>query len=709
MTALTVARPVAATDRWALPANLAVFTACAVLAFSRNLNGMFHDFDGLFILVEVLNRVAPVQPLFTFSSDFLQSIGNMQLPQNPRLQFYFWPIGWIADHDASRIAVYVLVALTAFLSAYALARLLSQNRLIALLAGWIVGVISTAFVPVPFFYPIMSVAPFTILLVVCPVVGFGLLWLSGRSSLLVDGLAALGLVLLVLYFLSANVALFPLLAPGAVPYVALALLLAERRTELVRKLAVLAAVGVVILALRWPWYVLGLFRYTAANVFPADFTVIYRDPIYVSILFQGTLFGWAGPSLVASAAVGALISLRRSAGRLRAAAWVLLAAIAVLLVCVAILLSANDWILPPPIYVEIAVWPLYAVFSAVALVRIAGLAGGQWMAQRLPAIAGVGASLLAVPAALASALLAFSRPTNEFAPFPPRRTPIVDRLKADVALFPDSPFNGRVATVIPVDPAGADPWVQQNTISFRAWQNSGNDHLWLGLWYFHIPTLFEYTQFTSPLFHALVKRTLQQPVRPHPRNIVIVSRANARVMALLGVRYAVMPQAESDVGARRVTEDVGGQPWALFELANPNLASYSPTFIEVRRDLASTLDFVADDSIDLTQRAVVVEEIGGPLVPVEASRLSMAGGDLHLVARSAGRSLLVVPTEFSRCLELRPATGRPDGVRLVRVDGALTGVVFERELDAVIAFRTGPLHNPTCRWQDYQDLQAMLR
>jgi hypothetical protein len=464
-------------------------------------------------------------------------------------------------------------------------------------------------------------------------------------------------------------------------------------------------------ALRWPWYVLGLFSYTAANVFPADFAAVYRDPIYVSILFQGKVFGWAGPALVVVAVFGALFSLGRRAGRLRVAAWVLLATVILLLVCVAVLLATKDWILPPPIYIEIAFWPLYGLFSAVALARVCQWVAGRLMSRRLPAITARAAALLPIPAVLAVVLLAFSRPTNEFALFPPRGTPIVDRLRADIALFPGAPFNGRVATIIPVDPAGRDPWVQQNTVAYRAWEVAGNDRMSLGLWYFRIPTLFEYTQFASPVFHALVKRTLQEPVVPHQRNIVIVSRANQRVLALLGVRYAVMPVAESPVGARRVLEDVGGEPWGLFELPAPNLATYSPTLVEVRRDLASTLDFVADDSVDLSQRAVVAEEIDGPLVAAEDARLSMDDGDLRLVARSAGRSLLVVPAEFSRCLELRLAGGGGTGrnARLVRVDGVLTGLVFEHEIDAVIAFRTGPLHSPTCRWRDYQDLREMLR
>jgi hypothetical protein len=70
-----------------------------------------------------------------------------------------------------------------------------------------------------------------------------------------------------------------------------------------------------------------------------------------------------------------------------------------------------------------------------------------------------------------------------------------------------------------------------------------------------------------------------------------------------------------------------------------------------------------------------------------------------------------VPLEFSHCIEVEDRRAGPGGTgpTLVRVDGLLIGVVFERALDAILAFRTGPLRNPTCRWQDYQDVQTMLR
>jgi hypothetical protein len=693
-------------------ANLLVFTACTALAFQRNIDGLFHSFDGLYMLVQILNRPAAVQPAFAFSNDFLQSIGNIQLLQNPLLQVYFWPVAWFADLKVGKVVVYLLMAGIVFVSAYGLARLLSQGRLTALVAGWVVGIVVTPVVPIPFFYPILSVAPFTVLLVVCPVIGFGLLRLAGRSSWLADVLTAVGLFGLVLYLLSAGPALFTLLALGAIPYVALALLLADGRSELIRKLVVLAVIAAVAIGLRWPWYLLGLFNNTSAYLFPDDFTVVYRDPIYVSILFQGVVFGWAGPALVAAAVVGALLSLRRGAGALRVAAWVLLATVATLLLAVAALFVVKDWILPPPIYVEIAFWPLYGVFAAVALCRPVALAITRLTAERfLAGSAGRAAWLLPLPAVAVAALLATSRLPTAFASFPPRSTPMVDMLKANIALFPGSRFNGRVATIIPVEANGVDAWVQQYTVAYKLWETIGNDHMTLGLWYSRIPTLFEYNQFSSPVFHALVKRTLQQPALPHQRNITILSHANARVLKLLGVRYAIMPQEDSPLGQRRAIENVAGQQWGLFELPDVNLATYSPTSIEVRSSLASTFDFVSDDGVDLAKSAVVREEIGGVLVPAQSSSLTMSGGDLQVAAQSAGRSLLIVPLEFSHCLEVEDRRAAPGGAAptLVRVDGLLAGVVFERDLDAVLAFRTGPLRNPTCRWQDYQDVQAMLR
>jgi hypothetical protein len=694
-------------------ANLTAFSACACLAFARNINALFYHYDGSYLLVDARDQLSFGQPLFDYTNNFLQSIGNIQLPQNARLLPFLWSIGWFTNLQAAKIASYLILAVIVFLTAYGLARLLSQSRTVALTAGWILGFVSVPFVPRPFFYEILSVAPPFVVIAVTPVVGFCLMRRAGRSSsLLADAATVMGLVALAFYALAAVALLLPIVALGTAIYVVLALFLARGRSELLRKLAVLAAVLVVAALLRWPWYALGLFLNTAPNFFPNDYTAVYHDAAYASILFHGKSIGWAGPLLVASSALGAVLSLRSVDLELRASAWMLLALIGIFFGAGIALALMPHWILPPPIYLEIAVWPLYGVFAAIALHRLLGFVIEQFARLKLATDYRVRAEFL-VPAAvlvLVAVLAMRKSPTAAGYPFPPRISPVVAILRDKIALDSFSRFNGRVLTVMPVKAADdIDAWSQQFHGGYEWAQTAGNDEMSVGLWYFRVPTLFEYNQFLSPAFHALIKRALQRPPIAHPRNIAILTYPNARVLKLLGVRYVLMPQPDASLGELRATEDRAGVRWGLIELPEPNLATYSPTSIETRRDLTSALDFVVDDSVDLAERAVTSSPVVGELVPVQSSASAMANEDLHIVAKSAGRSLVIVPVEFSHCMELHELhLGTGTGAALLRVDGVLTGIVFEHDLDAVLSFRIGPLYNPLCRWQDYQDLRTML-
>jgi hypothetical protein len=693
-------------------ASLAVFGACACLAFARNINALFYAYDGSYLLVAAHDQLNFGQPMFDYTNNFLQSIGNIQLPQNAWLLPFLWPIGWFSNPQVAKIASYLILALIIFLTAYGLARLLSQSRTVALTAGWILGLATTPFVPRPFFYEILSVAPPFVVIAVTPVIAFCLIRQAGRSSsLLADAAIAIGLVALVFYALAAVPLLLPIVVLGTAIYVVLALFLARRRSELLRKLVILAVALVVATLLRWPWYALGLFLDTAPNFFPNDYTAVYHDAIYASILFHGKPIGWAGPLLVASSAIGAILSLRSVDSELRASAWMLLALIVTLFgagIAVALL---SHWILPPPVYLEIAVWPLYGVFAAIALHRIAAFVAERFARFKLSMDYRVRAEFI-VPAAvlvLAAVVVMRKSPAAAGFAFPPRISPVVAILRDNIALDSFSKFYGRILTAIPVKADGMDAWSQQFSAASQWAEVAGNDEMSVGLWYFRVPTLFEYNQFLSPVFHALIKRTMQRPPIAHQRNITILTYPNRRILKLLGVRYVLMPQPDALLGELRATEDRAGVQWGLIELPEPNLASYSPTSIETRRDLTSALDFVADDSVDLTKRAVTASPVIGALVPAQSSALAMANEDLHVVAKSAGRSLVVVPVEFSHCMELHElGLGTGTGAVLLRVDGVLTGIVFEHDLDAVLSFRIGPLHNPLCRWQDYEDLRAML-
>jgi hypothetical protein len=694
--------------------NLAAFAICAAFAFTRNIHALFYHFDGSYMLVDVRNQLKYGQPVFEFANNFLQSIGNIQFLQNAKLLVFFWPIEWFGDSQPGEVGVYLIIAAIVFVSAYGLARLLAQSDAVALAAGWILGFVTIAFVPRLFFYEILNVVPYYVVIVAAPIVTFWLVGLAGRSprTFPADAGIALGLIALAFYVLAAAPILLPMVALGTVPYVVLALVLAERRSELWRKTAVLGAALFVMTVLRWPWYVLGLFLDTAPNLFPEDFSASYNQLVSASIFFQKDQFGWAGPLVVIFSAVGAVLSLRTGDFKLRAAAWILLALITTFIGSAVAVTKIPHWIFPPPVYFEVAAWPLYGVFCGVTLVRAAGFIVERMTHAKLKIGYPVRPRvfLLGVAIGFAAILVLRKHPTAIGYPFPPQLSPVVRILKTNIALDPDASFKGRVLTVMPIKIDGGDAWLQQFFASADWARISGNDEMTLGLWYYRIPTLFEYNQFTSPAFHAVVKRALQRPPIAHQRNITVLTYPNAPVLKLLGVRYVLMPQPDVSLGELRAWENRDGEQWDLVELAEPNLATYSPTSIETRRDLASTLDFIVKSGVDLSKQAVASEEIGGPLVPVQSSTLSMAEEDLHVVAESDGRSVVIVPLEFSHCIELHEMhPGDGNGPSLVRIDGLLTGLVFDRHVDAVLSFRIGPLHNPLCRWRDYQELQSMLR
>jgi hypothetical protein len=693
----------------ALLINLCVFGICAWFAYARNINGLFFHFDGACTLIEIRNQLLLGAPL-SFTNDYYQSIGNIQFLQSAEFLFFFWPIGWFEDLQISRLVAYLIIAAIVFLSAYGLARLLSLSCQVALVAGWVLGVLATPFVPLPFFYPILWVAPALVLMIPSPVIALWLLRAIGRSSVVVDVLAGLGLVGLALYLLSASPSILAVLGPGGAPYLVLAFLVARSRMERLRKLAVLAGATVVAIWLEWPWFLLGIFSQTAPNVVPADFTVVYQSPVYISIFFQGPAIGWAGPALVVMACLGAVVSLRRGAKELRSAARVLVAIILVLVAFRLLFLLFPRWIFPPPLYFEMAVWPLYGIFAAVAVHWLFGFLGSL-LARVLPALRGSLAAgwAVAAPAVVVTALLATMHPPTAMDyPFPPRTTPIVEVLRANIALTAKSSFNGRVAAILPTKPDAGDPWAQQFATAMEHAKVVGNDEISAGLWFYQIPTLFEYNPFLSPQFHALVKRALQRPPTVHQRNITVLTHPDVRIMRLLGVRYLIMDEADDPPGERHASDGTSRQRWVLSELAAPNLATYSPTTLDVRRDFTATLDFLLDERNDLSRSAVVHRQIDGPLVPLQSSSLTMAGADLRIKARSSGRSLVIVPLEYSNCIELRNTLPGMSKAELLRVDGLLTGVIFEKEIDAVLAFRIGPLRNQSCRWRDYQELREML-
>jgi hypothetical protein len=683
--------------------HLAALCLLSAIAFRHNIEGLFFSYDGAYMVLIALAQRDSQQGLLELWSHFGQAIGSIQCTVNAPLFPFLWPLYWISDLATAEIAVYVTMTVGVFVATYLTARFVSAPRGTALLAGWALCLLMMPIVPQPvlFYHLLLWSAPQMVSIVLAPVVIFALVRPIGRRGLLVDISCGIGLLAFAAYLLVACPIALPLIAPAAATFAIAAVFLSDERQERQRKILMLLAVTAAAIAMRWPWYLFGQFAYSAAYLYPKDFVSPYTHPNFISLLFdfQGEAIGWAGLLLAYLALVGALLSCRSDDRRLRYGALIVLGTMA-LAVALCIVLAFVKVLPLPPIYAEVGFWPLYAAYAALAVVRC--LTGASRVLSRFHIRAprlGSGAALVALLLTAFGLACVSSRVDGQW-PIPPSLPPIVETLASHTAIRNGAPFEGRVATVVPLK-SEADPWVQQRNGMLRLAIASGNDHFSTGLWWYRIPTLLEYNQFSSPAMHALRKAVLEPSSRPHYRNVAVYTQPNPRIFELLGVRYLIVPATLGQTGTTRQIETIANETWRLEELPAPNLGTYTPTIIEHAPSISQMIDRVAAADFDPATRAVTAGDLSQPLVPAKEIALYFSGGDVRVTGTSSGQTLVVIPREYSHCLELIPNS--PGTASLHRVDGVLTGVLFDRKVDAVVAFRTGPFHNPTCRYQDFRD------
>jgi hypothetical protein len=94
----------------------------------------------------------------------------------------------------------------------------------------------------------------------------------------------------------------------------------------------------------------------------------------------------------------------------------------------------------------------------------------------------------------------------------------------------------------------------------------------------------------------------------------------------------------------------------------------------------------------------VESEIPTDLVPATSASVTVDRGPSLIVrATSQGRSLLVLPFEYSHCLRIKSAAGRP---QLMPVNLHQVGLMFENNVVAEIIYRFGLFQESRCRRDD---------
>lgn len=517
------------------------------------------------------------------------------------------------------------------------------------------------------------------------------------TNILVSGVFALGCYLAVFAYPAGAIYFIPLIAL----YCAVFFFTSDGRSEWAWKAVVCAIVAAVVLALKVPQFFVNLYGYTYGSFFlehlRAPTATLLHDTFAVAV--RGFDLRRALVFFVAIATALVMISRGPRALRRFSIAFV---ACEIAIVAAS---SVNAVFIGAPLlfsYAETAysaLWGSYFILvcMAVAVVvdrRLALLADMEPGRLVGPLRYGVPHRKAVYFLSLAIVLTAywFWAPAPKIVAYPPPETPPVRLLAQELALAPGTPFRGRALTIFA--PEGNVPF---HAIALRYAQMFGSD-FFVDLLPFGIPTVNESEHWTSPVTFAFLRRFFGREGDSFEKNFFWLDRYNAKIARLVGARM-VVSDTELHDGTLVHRQSAGGRTLRIYRLDGVNLGQFSPTRPVKIASAAEAIGAIAAENFDPRQDVVVEEDLPSGLLPAHSvSIVTQTGPQLHVRATASGRSLAVLPFEFSHCLRLT-GLGGATAARIVPVNLQQIGLLFDRRADVSIEYRYG-VFDSACRGAD---------
>jgi hypothetical protein len=375
-----------------------------------------------------------------------------------------------------------------------------------------------------------------------------------------------------------------------------------------------------------------------------------------------------------------------------------------------LIVEYADWYHgPSPVYFEYMLWPMMFIFTAVIVsatcwhILSALRSRLNWSKKHSDLLVSYGLLFIVVLALATRNAVAGERPPVCVIYFSIRPTPITERLRTNIAIQPGVQFRGMVATFDGAQGKTSVTWWDLYPYDLMLWQATGNDHRAVGLWWYKIPTLFQYTSFITPPYYLLLTDFLARREDRQARSVLVLTRPDERMLKLWGVRYVI---TDTDLGIGRLEIEIDGhqhERLRLVELDGTNLGDYSPTELRRVENFREGLRVMHEPSFDGQRTVVINEDVAGPLVPAQGAKLVYQKPGFSVQAASMGRSVLVLPVQYSRCWTV---SGKGDPV-LIRANMMQLGISFQGELDANLVFRFGPIRASRCREEDIRDMERL--
>lgn len=710
-----------ANTRTALIFGIAVIVFGALALWSHPAY-LLHGLDGQYSRLTAIQSLAWSRYPFEPGWNPLQALGTIWYGFNASLFPSYRAARFFPSSEVYPVVLFMVTAAELFLATAFLAVTLGFSRPVAMGSGIILVLLTVPLLGTIHILFNLGTVPHVGTLIAVSTAIIALFIRLGTRGPFRDTGIFLALMVLAAWIPAATTVAIILVAPVISVFAVAKLLATKSRREFQIKVGtVVVVVAVAVIMELWEYF-FGVYNFSAAYFFWDQFI---PSPFYwsnVSIAFQFD-YGVIGPLVFAAALLECFFGRPWEWG---GAPWVRRACLATMVLIIAsgtiVAFAGDRWKGPMIRYFEFAFLPIYAILCATFVARLLTalfhtierqVTASDWLTviiygafsaltvQKLAKRILMGGAML-----VAIGLLVRDSGNPGTLPWPPSETPLVTLMRDEVALQPGTRFRGRVATISGYDPANKTIWGGQAGTDFLLTRQVGNDHRLVGLWYFDIPTLAEYSSIFSPALYAVARTFLAHPGDGMVRGILTFSRAKPRILRLLGVRFVIASSGLDTPFRERARLKWDNDRWLyLFELRGANIGDYAPTRSLQVSDFPQAMTLLADDGIDFRQTVIAFQELPEPLVRPTDSELRVDRGGLKLRAQSTATSVLVLPFEYSHCLSVE-GTGA-DRVRLFRANAVTLGVLFTGNVDVSISFLYGPFRNADCRYRDVEELRRL--
>jgi len=701
---------------------LALLIACLII-FSNNNTLLFVGYDGVYYRTIIKLQHEWMSRAAWFGYCPFQALGNTFFIVNTRLSPGYGIAATVGDGIADPVLAYTIVAFETFSGVLILGWALRLRPSVAFLGAWGMTLLALPFTFPVMLYPISGLCPHFIEYAAASCVLIGLFHRVGQHGRWISVGAAAAMAALSIWLFACSVGMALLIVPVLTVFILTSFVMASGSERKAKAWCVVALLAI-LLPTAVPNF-LGNYLYSVPAFFGGELENVRMNLIWVSILFHDRVTGWFGMVLFVGAILGSAAGCFSRVAPLRYLARGTLAAATVLIAFgLFAVFGTPDYSGPAPLYFEFYFWPIYCLMLAyfvVVTLRALGsglkylgltVAGPNRMVETLGRFQTF-AFVLPCLALFGSFGDDGKSTYYRLSCFPPAEPELVQTLRDKAALSNGAVFRGSVATFVGYQQNHqSNVWAEVLTTDIQCIQKTHNDFRAIGLWYYEIPTLFEYNQFMTPTYYLLMTRTMNRPNDRQIRSVLVLTKPNLGMLQSLGVRFLLtdFPIADDRVSLVQdeVIEPSSALVLHLYELKNPNLATYSPSKMRIATSARDTIEALNHEEFDFTREAIADQPLPENLVPASSSEMRMCKDRMVVKAASSGTSVLLLPLQYSHCLELKTKV-RAEGQepRLVRLNLMQAGLVFSGSVHVDIRFANGPLRNPFGRLEDYWDLKRL--